>query len=187
MNKVTNDVVGVDVSNYDLHSSVLDETLETIYNNHPLFSAAVDSLSSRFGSMFSESMLKFHSRSGIMCRALYDHLSDLVGKDSRPICTVLFDVVKHDGILNADLTTCMRLILDLNYVQAQVGNTFVEKVWFRMQQVLRLNSVSQAKLFVIAYHDFPKREALDELVMPMLGSYFSRRSSSGVPLFARSK
>lgn len=187
MNKVTNDAIGVDISNDDPRSSALSKTLEIIHSSHPLFLTVVDSLSSQFGSMFSEGMLRFHSRLGSMCRTLYDHLSNLVREDSRPIRAVLFDVVKRDGILNADLATCMRLILDLDYVQVQVGNTFVEKVWFRMQQVLRVNSVSHAKSFIVAYRTLPKREAIDELIVPMLGNYLSRRNRSGVPLFIRAK
>lgn len=174
-------VAGVDVSNYRLESSILDETLESLYGTHPSFSFVVDSLNSHFGSMYSGSMLRFHSRSGTMCRALYDHLTDLVEKDSRPICTVLFNAVKHNGVVNADLTTCMRLLHESDYVQKQVGKTFVDKVWFRTQQVLRLGSVQQAKEFVDSYHKFPMREALQEQLMPLVGNYLSRVRSSGLP------
>lgn len=181
MSKVTKDVVGVDVSNYDLESSVLNDALGSLYGTHPAFSSVVDSLNSQFGAMFSEGMLRFHSRSAIMCRPLYDYLTDLVEKDSRPICTALFNSIKTGGIQNADLTTCMRLLIDLDYVHLQVGQTFVDQVWFRTQQVLRLSSVKKAQAFIDAYHKFPKLEELNKQLMPLVGNYLSRIQSSGLP------
>lgn len=181
MSKVVNGVVGIDVSNRDLESSVLNNVLKSLFGQHLSFNVVADSLNSRFGLTFSGSMLRLHSRSGTMGRALYDHLVSTVKNDSRPICTVLFNVVKDKGLLDADLATCMRLVLELDYVQAQVGKTFIDQVWFRTQQVLRLSSVKQAKEFVGAYMIFTLRCALEEQLMPLMGNYLSRVQSSGLP------
>lgn len=181
MKKVVDNVVAVDVSNYDLESSTLRDASSSLYSTHPSFRSVVDSLNAQFDSMFSGDMLRFYSRSAAMCRPLYDYLSELVEKDSRPIYTVLFDAVKGNGIVNANLTTCMRLLRELDYVQLQVGQTFVDQVWFRTQQALRLNSVKQTKAFVNAYYNFPKRESLEKHLMPLVGNCLSRIQSSGLP------
>lgn len=52
MSKVVNGVVGIDVSNRDLESSVLNNVLKSLFGQHLSFNVVADSLNSRFGLTF---------------------------------------------------------------------------------------------------------------------------------------
>lgn len=179
MSEAAKYTAGVDVSDWE--SSVLDETFENLYGTHPLFSFAMDSLNAQFGSMFSKRTLKFHSRSGTMRRLLYNHISDLVAKDKRPICTVLHQFMMVNTYEQADLTSCFRLLLELDYVQMQVTEKHVNRLLLRTQQLLNLSSTKQVKQFVDAYNRFPIEEAVQKAFMQEAGNYLSRVYRSELP------
>lgn len=181
MNKLSNDAIGVDVSNYDLESSTLNEVLECLYGEHPAFTSIADSLNAQFGLVYHDRMLRHHSRAGTMCRPLYDHITSLVDKDVRHICTVLYQFMKINGAETADLTTCLRLLLEFAYVQMQVVKKHVDKLLLRTQQLLHLKSTDQVKEFIDAYNRFPVQEAVQGAFMQTAGNYLSRVASSGLP------
>lgn len=181
MNKFTKDVVGVDVSKYSLESSILEDAMTTLYGEHPSLQLALDSMSLQFGSLYCAKMLQFHARSGTMCEPLYNHLSDLVGKDTRPICVVLYQFMKVNGAKTADLTTCLRLLLEFDYVQMQVVKKHVNKLLLCTQQLLKVGSTDQVKKFIDEYNLYPTRKAVREVFMTSAGNYLSRISSSGLP------
>lgn len=178
MDKFVKYTADVDVSDWE--SSVLDETFEHLYGTHPSFGFVMESLNAQFGSAFSGTMLKFHSRSGTMCRPLYDHISDLVAKDKRPICTVLYQFMMVNTYGPADLTSCFRLLLELDYVQMQVTKKHVKRLLLRTQQLLNLASTKQVEKFINAYHRFPMQEAVQKAFMQDAGNYLSRIHRSGL-------
>lgn len=181
MNKVTNDVVGVDVSRCELESSLIEDALTSLYSDHPNFQGLLDTMQLQFGSMYCARMLRFHARTGTMCDPLHTHLAGLVSGDKRPICTVLFQFMKVKGAETADLTTCLRLLLELDYVQMQVTKKHVNKLLLRAQQLLRVSSTDQVKKFIYEYNLYPMRKAVREVFMHAAGNYFSRTQSSGLP------
>lgn len=178
MNEVVKYNAGVDVSDWE--SSILDETLESLYGTHPSFSLVVDSLNAQFGSIFSNRMLRFHSRSGTMCRPLYNHITELVAKDKRPICTVLYQFMMVNTYEPADLTSCFRLLLEFDYVQMQVTKKHVNRLLLRTQQLLNLSSTKQVRQFVGAYNRFPVEEAVQKAFMQEAGNYLGRVRHSGL-------
>lgn len=181
MNKFSNDVIGLDVSNYDLESSTLNEALERLYGEHSAFTSIADSLNAQFGLVHHDRMLRHHSRVGTMCRPLYDHITGLVDKDSRPICTVLYQFMKINGAETSDLTMCLRLLLEFECVQMQVVKKHVDKLLLRTQQLLHLKSTEQVKNFIDAYNRFLVQEAIQKVFMQTAGNYLSRVASPGLP------
>lgn len=181
MKEVTNDVVGVDVYQYDLNSSILEEVVTTLYGEHSSMRFAIDSMNLQFGSAYSAKMLRFHARSSTMCEPLYNHLTELVSKDTRPICVVLYQFMKINGAETADLVTCLRLLLEFDYVQMQVVEKHVNKLLLRTQQLLNVKSTDQVKKFVDEYNLYPTRKVIRKAFMEHAGAYLSRARSSGLP------
>lgn len=178
MSEVVKYTADIDVSDWE--SSILDETLETLYGTHPSFGFVVDSLNAQFGSVFSKRMLKFHSRSGTMCRPLYNYITDLVASDKRPICTVLYQFMMVNTYEPVDLTSCFRLLFEFEYVQMQVTKKHVNRLLLRTQQLLNLSSTKQVKNFVDAYNRFPTEEAVQKAFMQEAGNYLTRVRHSGL-------
>lgn len=181
MNEATNGVVGVDVSRYEPESSLMKDALTNLYSDHPNFQGLLDTMQLQFGSMYCAKMLQFHARTGTMCDPLYTHLAGLVNGDRRPICTVLFQFMKVDGAETADLTTCLRLLLELDYVRMQVTKKNVNKLLLRAQQLLHVSSTDQVKRFICEYNLYSTRKVIREVFMHAAGNYFSRTQSSGLP------
>lgn len=181
MNQVTNGVVGVDAEKHSLESSIAEDVLTILYGEQTALQLALDSINLQFGSQYCAKMLRFHARSGTMCEPLYSHLLDLVDKDTRPICTVLYQFMKINGAETADLTTCLRLLLEFDYVQMQVVKKYVNKLLLRTQQLLNVSSTDQVKKFINEYSLHPVRKAVHEVFVTSAGNYLSRISSSGLP------
>lgn len=182
MNKVNQAPIGLDVSEYDISSTTLDECARELYKSNPNFSNIVDSLNLTFGVGLGETAVERSARMGTCTRAAKDHLDTLESNDHRAICTVLFESVKLGCVEKADLATCMRLIKDADYVVNQVGTKFVGRVVFRLQQVLRLKDVSQVLKFVNAYFNFEALDFVQKQFALAAGSLMARRqASSGLP------
>lgn len=182
MNKVDQAPIGLDVSEYDISSTTFDECARDLYKSNPNLSNIVDSLNLAFGVGFGETAVERSARVGTCTRAAKDHLDTLESNDHRAICTVLFESVRLGGVEKTDLSTCMRLIIDADYVASQVGTKFVDRVVFRLQQVLRLKDVSQVLKFVNAYSNFETSDLIRRQFALAAGSLMARRqASSGLP------